>query len=80
MQNRIFQIFRNTEPCVRLFFESYTYSYLLLTEVAMPPIWPSQGRIELQNVSLRYAPDESPVLKNLNITIESGWKVNIFTL
>lgn len=46
----------------------------------MPPNWPYQGRIEFQNVSLRYAPNEQPVLKNLNIVIESGNKVSIPTL
>ncbi|CAG9575807.1 unnamed protein product [Danaus chrysippus] len=43
----------------------------------VPSAWPNQGRIEFQNVYLKYAPDEAPVLKNLNITIESGWKVGI---
>lgn len=43
----------------------------------MPPMWPSEGRIVFENVSLRYAPNEEPVLKNLNIVVESGWKVRI---
>lgn len=43
----------------------------------MPPTWPSQGHISFDQVYLRYAPDEDPVLKNLNINIESGWKVCI---
>lgn len=46
----------------------------------VPSAWPNQGRIEFQNVYLKYAPDEAPVLKNLNITIESGWKVTRLTL
>ncbi|KAJ8734777.1 hypothetical protein PYW08_014027 [Mythimna loreyi] len=46
-------------------------------KISMPPNWPSQGRIEFQNVSLRYAPNEAPVLKNLNIVVESGHKVGI---
>nr|AUO38741.1 ABCC3 protein [Spodoptera frugiperda] len=46
-------------------------------KVEMPPNWPYQGRIEFQNVSLRYAPNEQPVLKNLNIVIESGNKIGI---
>lgn len=45
----------------------------------VPSAWPNQGRIEFQNVYLKYAPDEAPVLKNLNITIESGWKVTRLT-
>ncbi|KAJ0181177.1 hypothetical protein K1T71_003262 [Dendrolimus kikuchii] len=52
-------------------------SNLFQGQIAMPPTWPSEGRIEFQNVYLRYAPGESPVLKNLNITVESGWKVGI---
>ncbi|XP_068628826.1 ATP-binding cassette subfamily C member 4-like [Battus philenor] len=43
----------------------------------IPPTWPSEGRIVFQDVSLRYALDEAPVLKNLNLVIESGWKVGI---
>ncbi|KPI93322.1 putative multidrug resistance-associated protein lethal(2)03659 [Papilio xuthus] len=43
----------------------------------IPPTWPAEGRVVFQNVSLRYAPDEAPVLKNLNLEIESGWKVGI---
>nr|AIB06823.1 ABCC3 [Spodoptera exigua] len=46
-------------------------------KVEMPPNWPHQGRIVFQNVSLRYAPNEQPVLKNLNIVIESGNKIGI---
>lgn len=46
-------------------------------KIAMPPNWPSKGRVEFQNVSLRYAPNEDPVLKNLNIVVESGHKVGI---
>lgn len=45
----------------------------------MPPNWPSQGKIVFENVSLRYAPDEDPVLKNLNIVVESGHKVCTLT-
>lgn len=43
----------------------------------MPPTWPAHGRIIMDNVSLQYAPEEEAVLKNLNIVIESGWKVGI---
>ncbi|XP_026324225.1 multidrug resistance-associated protein 4-like [Hyposmocoma kahamanoa] len=46
-------------------------------QIHTPAIWPSEGRIVFQNVNLRYAPDEPPVLKNLNICIENGWKVGI---
>ncbi|XP_050359934.1 ATP-binding cassette sub-family C member 4-like isoform X2 [Nymphalis io] len=46
-------------------------------QIALPPTWPSQGAITFQNVNLKYAPDEAPILKNLNLSIESGWKVGI---
>lgn len=39
--------------------------------------WPEEGKIEFQNVSLRYNPSESPVLKNLNIMIYSHEKIGI---
>lgn len=51
------------------------YIFVLFSELALPPTWPDQGRISFQDVNLKYAPDEAPVLKNLNLTIESGWKV-----
>lgn len=37
--------------------------------------WPEIGRIEFKNLFLRYAEDEEPVLKNLNIVVEPGMKV-----
>ncbi|XP_043486989.1 probable multidrug resistance-associated protein lethal(2)03659 [Polistes fuscatus] len=42
-----------------------------------PPSWPSQGQVVLKNVYMRYNPNEPPVLKNLTVTIEAGWKVGI---
>ncbi|XP_043486988.1 ATP-binding cassette sub-family C member 4-like, partial [Polistes fuscatus] len=42
-----------------------------------PPTWPSQGQIVFKNVYMRYNPNEPPVLKNLTVTIEAGWKVGI---
>ncbi|KAM3966456.1 LOW QUALITY PROTEIN: ATP-binding cassette subfamily C member 4-like [Aphomia sociella] len=46
-------------------------------QITTPPQWPSEGRIEFQRVFMRYAPDEAPVLKDMNIVVESGWKVGI---
>ncbi|XP_075985107.1 ATP-binding cassette sub-family C member 4-like [Anticarsia gemmatalis] len=54
-----------------------TEDNLFQGQVAMPPTWPAEGRIVFNNVYLRYAPNEDPILKNLNIVIESGWKVGI---
>ncbi|XP_043798878.1 probable multidrug resistance-associated protein lethal(2)03659 [Apis laboriosa] len=39
--------------------------------------WPEEGKIEFQNVSMRYSPTESPVLKNLNLMIYSHEKIGI---
>ncbi|XP_047362116.1 ATP-binding cassette sub-family C member 4-like isoform X4 [Vespa velutina] len=49
----------------------------LITMNPLPPTWPSQGRLILKNVSMRYSPNEPSVLKNLTVTIEAGWKVGI---
>ncbi|KAJ2946420.1 hypothetical protein O0L34_g12459 [Tuta absoluta] len=46
-------------------------------QVPTPPTWPLNGRIVFKDVNMRYAPDLEPVLKNLNLVIESGWKVGI---
>ncbi|XP_050352389.1 uncharacterized protein LOC126774816 [Nymphalis io] len=42
-----------------------------------PPNWPSDGQIRFENVSLKYGLEDPPVLKDLNFTINSGWKVGI---
>lgn len=42
-----------------------------------PEDWPKKGKIVFKNLSLRYAEDMDPVLKNLNIVIKSGWKVGV---
>ncbi|EZA62697.1 Multidrug resistance-associated protein [Ooceraea biroi] len=42
-----------------------------------PPTWPSQGRLIFKNVNMKYDKDDPPVLKNLNISIEPGWKVGV---
>lgn len=49
-----------------------------LTKGDSPPsTWPSRGRVVLNNVSMRYNQNEPPVLKNLTVTIEAGWKVGV---
>nr|UEO57357.1 ABCC3 [Conogethes punctiferalis] len=45
--------------------------------IESPPSWPFEGRVVFDHVNMRYAPEEAPVLKDLNITVESGWKVGI---
>ncbi|KAM7349634.1 ATP-binding cassette sub-family C member 4-like isoform 2-T2 [Cochliomyia hominivorax] len=42
-----------------------------------PTNWPNAGVIKYENVSVRYHENGQKVLKNLNFTIESGWKVGI---
>lgn len=39
--------------------------------------WPNRGRIEFRNLYLRYVEGGEPVLRNLNVVIESGWKVGV---
>lgn len=47
-------------------------------ETKQPPnSWPTHGLIEFRNMSCRYDPQGEAVLKNLNLTIQPGWKVGI---
>ncbi|KAG0023268.1 hypothetical protein BGZ80_009922, partial [Entomortierella chlamydospora] len=41
------------------------------------PLWPEQGAISFNNVSLRYRPDLPLVLKNISFDIQSGLKVAV---
>ncbi|XP_026323955.1 probable multidrug resistance-associated protein lethal(2)03659 isoform X2 [Hyposmocoma kahamanoa] len=48
------------------------------TEGPTPPKgWPQRARVVFKEVYLRYDREAEPVLKNLNIVIESGWKVGV---
>ncbi|XP_072037224.1 ATP-binding cassette sub-family C member 9-like isoform X2 [Amphiura filiformis] len=42
-----------------------------------PPYWPQKGEIQAQNISVRYAQELDPVIKNVNINIPAGQKVGI---
>ncbi|CAK1548553.1 unnamed protein product [Leptosia nina] len=42
-----------------------------------PKDWPSKGRITFRNCFMKYSPEDLPILKNLNLVLESGWKVGI---
>lgn len=45
---------------------------------ALPPAnWPATAAIKLKNLYLKYEENAEPVLKNLNLVIESGWKVGL---
>ncbi|KAJ2974506.1 hypothetical protein NQ176_g6018 [Zarea fungicola] len=49
--------------------------------VKLPLNWPTQGRVQLNNVSARYVVDEqdreAPVLHDLTLTVEPGEKIGI---
>ena len=46
----------------------------MITDVRPPEGWPSQGRIEMKDVALRYR-DGPLVLKGVNLTVEPGEKL-----
>ncbi|KAL5043003.1 hypothetical protein BDW71DRAFT_130815 [Aspergillus fruticulosus] len=43
----------------------------------VPAIWPSKGEIEISGLTVAYAPDLPPVLRNLNLCIGAGERVGI---
>ncbi|KAK4101741.1 P-loop containing nucleoside triphosphate hydrolase protein [Parathielavia hyrcaniae] len=42
-----------------------------------PAAWPMQGRIEVDNLTVRYAADLPPVLKSLNFNVGAGERIGI---
>ncbi|XP_073023076.1 ABC transporter C family member 13 [Primulina eburnea] len=44
---------------------------------SLDPTWPSQGKIEFQNVTLRYMPSLPPALSDVSFTISGGTSVGI---
>ncbi|KAK4154036.1 hypothetical protein C8A00DRAFT_14832 [Chaetomidium leptoderma] len=42
-----------------------------------PAAWPTEGKIEVDNLTIRYADDLPPVLKNLNFTVGAGERIGI---
>ncbi|CAH4030805.1 unnamed protein product [Pieris brassicae] len=42
-----------------------------------PSNWPQRAKVVFKDLYLRYDSEAEPVLKNLNIDIESGWKVGV---
>jgi len=44
-------------------------------ESQVPDGWPRQGEIKIQNLSVRYDATLKPVLKNVNVDIDPGQKV-----
>lgn len=45
--------------------------------VEPPKSWPKLGKLEFENVSLKYSEDDPPVLKNLKFVINSKEKIGI---
>lgn len=45
---------------------------------SIPSCWPDRGCIKFKDVYMRYADDHPPVLKGLNLVIQSGQKVRGF--
>jgi len=43
----------------------------------VPPSWPSAGRIEVQDLTLRYRPAWPPALYRVSLTIQAGQKVGV---
>ncbi|XP_071784198.1 ATP-binding cassette sub-family C member 9-like isoform X1 [Asterias amurensis] len=42
-----------------------------------PPGWPRRGKIQLDNMSVRYARDTDPVLRDVTVTFRPGHKIGI---
>ncbi|XP_046597102.1 ATP-binding cassette sub-family C member 4 isoform X2 [Neodiprion lecontei] len=48
-----------------------------ITDKPPPSTWPSKGDLVFNRVSMRYADDKPPVLKDVSMNIKPGWKVGI---
>ncbi|XP_033718488.1 ATP-binding cassette sub-family C member 8 isoform X4 [Tursiops truncatus] len=49
----------------------------LLAQSLIPKNWPDQGKIQIQNLSVRYDSSLKPVLKHVNALISPGQKIGI---
>ncbi|XP_046746888.1 ATP-binding cassette sub-family C member 4-like [Diprion similis] len=47
------------------------------TEKPPPDTWPEKGALVFKDVSMKYAKNKPPVLKNLSVDIKPGWKIGI---
>ena len=45
--------------------------------VDAPAAWPTQGRLEVEGLSVAYAADLPPVLRNLSFRIEPNQRVGV---
>ncbi|XP_024878738.1 probable multidrug resistance-associated protein lethal(2)03659 [Temnothorax curvispinosus] len=49
----------------------------IISDNPSPSTWPSQGQLILKDVTMKYHSNDPPVLKNLNVSIEPGWKIGV---
>jgi ABC-type multidrug transport system fused ATPase/permease subunit len=62
------------------YLETYFYDSAIEEDFDTPKAphnWPTEGAIELQNISVRYSPEASLVLKNLSFIAEPKCKIGI---
>jgi hypothetical protein len=52
----------------------------LFTGITVPRLWPQEGNIVFEDVSLRYDTSRDPIISNLNLHIPAGQKVNIVSV
>ena len=45
-----------------------------------PPEWPFQGEIKVNDLTMKYAPENPPVLKDLSFHIKSTEKIEIWEI
>lgn len=43
----------------------------------LPTPWPTEGRVEMKDVVMRYRPGLPPVLKGLSMSVSAGEKIGI---
>ena len=48
-----------------------------ITDCRPPASWPARGEIKFENLTLRYAPDLEPALRNVSFTVRPGEKLGI---
>lgn len=58
-------------------FKIYWIKLILINFFVYLANWPQYGKIVFENVEMRYYQNESPVLKNLNFTIEENDKIGV---
>lgn len=39
--------------------------------------WPASGRVELKSLAMKYRPELPPVLKGIDLSVQSGEKIGI---